>query len=100
MEMEWERAARQGTTGDRYSENLDWIVWYADNGGDRAHPVGEKVPNRFGLHDMLGNVWECVQDWYGAYLGGDPAGAVDGGMGGQPVRADGQRLRSGRDLGL
>ena len=69
-EAEWEYAARAGTTGDRYAEKLDLIAWYAENSGGRTHPVGEKAPNRFGLHDMLGNVWEWVQDWHGAYPGG------------------------------
>ena len=69
-EAEWEYAARAGTTGDRYSEDLDGIAWYAENSGGHTHPVGEKIPTRFGLHDMLGNVWEWVQDWYGAYPGG------------------------------
>ena len=69
-EAEWEYAARAGTTGDRYSEDLDMIAWYAKNSGGRTHPVGEKAPTRFGLHDMLGNVWEWVQDWHGAYPGG------------------------------
>ena len=79
-EAEWEYAARAGTTGDRYG-NLDAIAWYRDNSGGRTHPVGQKAPNAWGLHDMLGNVWEWVADWYGGYPGGavtDPRGPVSG----------------------
>ena len=64
-EAEWEYAARAGTTGDRYG-NLDAIAWYGQNSGGRTHPVGGKPPNAWGLHDMLGSVWEWVHDWYGA----------------------------------
>ena len=80
-EAEWEHAARAGTAGDRYAPNLDAIAWYGDNSGDRPHPVGQKAPNAWGLHDMLGNVWEWVQDWYGDYPGGavtDPGGPGSG----------------------
>ena len=79
-EAEWEYAARAGTAGDRYG-NVDAIAWYDGNSGDRTHPVGQKAPNAWGLHDMLGNVWELVQDWYGDYPGGavtDPGGPGSG----------------------
>ena len=76
-EAAWEYAARAGASGDRYAGNLDAIAWYDENSGDRTHPVGQKRPNAFGLHDMLGNVYEWVQDWFGGYPGGsvtDPQG--------------------------
>ena len=79
-EAEWEYAARAGTGGDRYG-NLDAIAWYDGNSGDRTHPVGRKAPNAWGLYDMLGNVWEWVEDWSGDYPGGsvtDPRGPRSG----------------------
>ncbi len=79
-EAEWEYTARAGTPGARYGE-LGAIAWYSANSGDRTHPVGQKRPNAWGLHDMLGNVWEWTKDWYGAYPSGtvtDPGGPESG----------------------
>ncbi len=79
-EAEWEYAARAGTRGDRYGD-LDAIAWYAGNSGQKTHPVGLTVPNAWGLYDMLGNVWEWVEDRYGNYPGAstlDPRGRGGG----------------------
>jgi formylglycine-generating enzyme required for sulfatase activity len=62
-EAEWEYAARGGSTEARYG-NIDEIAWYDSNSGNRAHEVAQKRANGFGLFDMLGNVWEWVNDWY------------------------------------
>jgi formylglycine-generating enzyme required for sulfatase activity len=79
-EAEWEYACKAGSTRD-YAEKLDSIAWYKNNSNGRAHSVGQKQPNKWGLYDMYGNVWEWCQDWYGDYPDEnvtDPAGAMVG----------------------
>jgi formylglycine-generating enzyme required for sulfatase activity len=62
-EAEWEYAARAGTSQSRYG-NLDDIAWYAWNSGGLRQQVKRKLPNGFGLYDMLGNVWQWTRDRY------------------------------------
>jgi formylglycine-generating enzyme required for sulfatase activity len=88
-EAEWEYAARAGTTGPRWwGGSVDEACRYAnvanpetkqkyahflmrdpfgcDDGWIETSPAGRFLPNRWGLHDMLGNVWELVEDCWDA----------------------------------
>jgi formylglycine-generating enzyme required for sulfatase activity len=77
-QAQWEYACRAGTQttycfGDDASRLGDF-AWYGDNAAERTHEVGQKLPNAWGLHDMLGNVCEWCRDMYqDKHLGGtDP----------------------------
>ena len=92
-EAEWEYACRAGSQTRFYAGNrksrLDRIAWYAGNSEGETHEVGEKLPNAFGLHDMIGNAAEWCQSLYMSY----PVAADDGR---EDLRAGGSRaLRGG-----
>lgn len=77
-EAEWEYAARAGTTtpwhAGRTEEDALASGWLKPNAGGATHPVGQKKPNAFGLHDMTGNVYEWCRDVYAPHPAGN---AVD-----------------------
>lgn len=101
-EAEWEYAARAGSKtiyswGDKPEDapeyawfnmqHADLRIWFPvgefQKKEDFSHPVGLKKPNAWGLYDMAGNVWEWVNDWYGAAYyrnspGVDPTGPNNG----------------------
>jgi TonB family protein len=79
-EAEWEYAARAGTEWARYG-TLDTVAWHSGNSGRVTHPVAVKQPNAFGLFDMLGNVWEWVEDPYA----NTPSKILRGGSSGHSV---------------
>jgi formylglycine-generating enzyme required for sulfatase activity len=63
-EAEWLRACRAGA-GTRYpwGDDLDdRYAWHRENTmGSGTRPVAKKLPNRWGLYDMVGNAWEYVK---------------------------------------
>ena len=70
-EAEWEYAARGGNKSNRTKyaggSDIDNVGWYSDNCNTTTHPVGLKRANELGLYDMMGNVCELCQDWFGDY---------------------------------
>ncbi len=84
-EAEWEYSCRGGTVTEYWSgdteADLARVGWYNKNSGGQLQPVGKKPANRWGLHDMHGNVWEWCQDGYGPYSAeeqSDPSGPPPG----------------------
>jgi len=91
-EAEWEYAARAGTTTATYAgnlnvgvtdctttqPNLDPYGWWCRNTGGQLQPAGTRLPNPWGLYDVLGNAAEIVWDVAASYPPGpavDPLGA-------------------------
>jgi len=89
-EAEWERAARAGTqTRFAHGDVLDcgddcqacatheqYMWWCGDDSDPGPKPVGQKLPNAFGLYDMHGNVFEIVNDRYADNYGNPSGGPV------------------------
>ena len=76
-EAEWEYAARAGAESAYdfgSSDKLRQHAWFAEGADEKTHAVGQKKPNRWGIHDMYGNVSEWCEDVYSAaYYKDSPA---------------------------
>ena len=98
-EAQWEYACRAGVTTafnngtnipteeqcqDKPCPNLDPIAWYSYNSDKTTHPVGQKLPNAWGLYDMHGNVEEWCLNWYDN--GGAKGPVIRGGTWGNDAR--------------
>lgn len=67
-EAEWERACRGGLPPDQgpwlSADTFQAHAWFHVNAADGPRPVATRTPNPYGLHDMLGNLWEWCEDRY------------------------------------
>jgi len=66
-EVEWERACRAEHGDDAPWSTPERVLehaWFNANAGTGPRPTATRSANDFGLHDMLGNVWEWCSDWY------------------------------------
>ncbi|MCU0943376.1 MAG: formylglycine-generating enzyme family protein, partial [Hydrogenophaga sp.] len=125
-EAEWEYAARAGTTSRyawgedtrndqqcRHANGADrvakarvpgasgWTTADCEDGHAYTAPVGSFQANRWGLHDMSGNVWEWVQDvWHDSYQGAPTDGSawMAGGDQGQRVLRGGSWINRPQGL--
>jgi sulfatase modifying factor 1 len=76
-EAEWEWAARGGGVMNRPFKPRD-VSWFNKNSKGELHPVAKKMPNEFGLYDMLGNVCELTSTpWSFELVGGKDPGHGD-----------------------
>jgi eukaryotic-like serine/threonine-protein kinase len=100
-EAEWEASARAGTTATRFYgsdpsvEILGIHSWNYHNSGPMMHPVGQTIPNAFGLFDTLGNAYEFCHDVMADYPTVRDGLVVDGPLLDETIGADSLRILRG-----
>lgn len=81
-EAEWEHACLAGAKGPLPFDDAAKLpdhAWCESNAADTTHPVAKKLPNPWGLHDMLGNAaeWCDTADGKGVVRGGSYLDSAD-----------------------
>ena len=105
-EAQWEYACRAGTTTTFFWGNTsgdpdattESYAWYASNSNNTTHGVGQKLPNPWGLYDIVGDVWQWCWDWYGTYPSGPQTNPIGPSSGTDRVFRGGSWCRSSDDL--
>lgn len=80
-DAQWEFLCRAGSGSAWYVDRAAEGGWFDANSGNRAHEVGLKKGNAWGVHDLHGGLWELTLDWYGpmsAEAAEDPCGPASG----------------------
>ena len=81
-EAEFEYACRAGNLTSRYGA-CEAIAWIGPMAGGQTHVIATKLPNALGFYDVIGNVQEWCQDWYGLFSSANvtnPTGPASGSL--------------------
>lgn len=98
-EAEWEYACRAESESPYYfgndSNDLDKYGWYKNNSDNKYQKVGQKLPNKWGLHDMHGNVSEWTLDAYDTSFYSNSKNEIDNNPYNQPKKLYPRVVRGG-----
>jgi len=98
-EAEWEYACRADTSlafsFGEFTDSLDAYAWYYGNSGETYHQVGTKTANRWGIHDMHGNVAEWTLDEYSQTFYEEMEGEISENPWNKPTRLHPRTVRGG-----